>query len=73
MKIFYDHQIFNLQKYGGISKYFLKLIENFSNSVDPSIISLFPLQIREVKLFLGLLQGKEDLEDLRKIRLMQLK
>lgn len=41
MKIFYDHQVFNLQKYGGVSKYFLKLIENFSDNIDPSIISLF--------------------------------
>ena len=41
MKIFFDHQVFNLQRYGGISKYFLKLIENFSDSIDPTIISLF--------------------------------
>ncbi len=41
MKVFYDHQVFNLQRYGGASKYFLKLIENFSNNVDPTIISLF--------------------------------
>lgn len=28
MKILYDHQIFSLQKYGGISKYFCELIKN---------------------------------------------
>lgn len=28
MKIFFDYQIFNLQKFGGISKYFYNLIIN---------------------------------------------
>ncbi len=28
MKILYDHQIFLVQKYGGISKYFCELIKN---------------------------------------------
>ena len=51
MKIFYDHQVFNLQKYGGASKYFFKLIENFSENIDPLIISLFykNLYLNEVK------------------------
>lgn len=31
MKILYDHQIFTLQKYGGISRYFYELIKEFNN------------------------------------------
>jgi glycosyltransferase involved in cell wall biosynthesis len=30
MKILYDHQIFTLQKYGGISRYFSNIIENIT-------------------------------------------
>ena len=41
MKVFFDHAIFTLQRYGGISKYIVNLVENFSKNVDPSIISLF--------------------------------
>ncbi len=29
MKILYDHQIYSLQKYGGISKYYSELLKNF--------------------------------------------
>lgn len=35
MKILYDHQIFTLQKYGGISRYFCDLMTQFSK--DPAI------------------------------------
>ncbi len=31
MKILYDHQIFSLQKYGGISKYYSELFKNLSS------------------------------------------
>ena len=41
MKVFFDHQVFALQNYGGASKYFIKLIENFSKEIDPRVISLF--------------------------------
>jgi len=29
MKILYDHQIFSMQKFGGISRYFIELIKEF--------------------------------------------
>jgi len=32
MKILYDHQIFSLQKYGGISRYFANLFKGINNS-----------------------------------------
>jgi glycosyltransferase involved in cell wall biosynthesis len=32
MKILYDHQIFSLQKYGGISRYFANLIKGINNN-----------------------------------------
>ena len=41
IKVFFDYQIFSLQKYGGASKYFTNIVENFSNEIDPKIISLF--------------------------------
>lgn len=31
MKVLFDHQIFTLQKYGGVSKYFFELIKHLSN------------------------------------------
>jgi len=31
MKLLYDHQIFSLQKYGGVSRYFYELIKNFES------------------------------------------
>ena len=34
MKIFYDHQIFTLQSYGGISRYFCELMDQFSQDPD---------------------------------------
>lgn len=34
MRIFYDHQIFSSQKYGGISRYFLELIKNLPENID---------------------------------------
>ena len=41
MKVFFDHTIFTLQRYGGISNYIINLAKNFSEQVDPSIVSLF--------------------------------
>jgi glycosyltransferase involved in cell wall biosynthesis len=40
MKILYDHQMFLLQKYGGITKYFCELIKNISteNKTDLSVL-----------------------------------
>ena len=41
MRVYFDYSVFTLQKYGGISKYILNLVDNFSNNVDPLIISPF--------------------------------
>ena len=45
MKIVFDHQIFSLQKYGGISRYFFELSKNinknFKKSNEISIVSPF--------------------------------
>ena len=41
MKVFFDYTIFTLQRFGGISNYIINLAKNFSEQVDPSIISLF--------------------------------
>ena len=41
MKVFFDYSIFTLQRFGGISNYIVNLVENFSDQVDPLIISLF--------------------------------
>lgn len=39
MKVLYDHQIFTLQQYGGISRYFCELIKQFSvlQETDPVV------------------------------------
>ncbi|MBK8945499.1 MAG: glycosyltransferase family 4 protein [Ignavibacteriae bacterium] len=34
MKVFFDYQIFSLQKYGGISRYFFELMNHFSKSEE---------------------------------------
>ena len=45
-KIYYDPKIFYLQKYGGISRYFVNLIKNLNKSIyQPKIIA--PIFINE--------------------------
>lgn len=34
MKIMYDYQIFSDQKYGGVSRYYIELMNNIKNSID---------------------------------------
>lgn len=34
MKVLFDHQIFSIQKYGGISRYFVQIISNLPRSID---------------------------------------
>lgn len=43
MKILYDHQIFTLQKYGGISRYFYELLREFSlmDDINTDVALLF--------------------------------
>ena len=41
MKIYYDYQIFLHQKYGGISKYYINLINNIKSSNEKLIIAPF--------------------------------
>ena len=41
MKVFFDHSIFILQRYGGVSNYIINLTENFSKKIDPLIVSFF--------------------------------
>jgi len=42
MKLLYDHQIFTSQNYGGISRYFCELMDQFSH--DPDIIHALALR-----------------------------
>ena len=41
MKVFFDYAIFTLQRFGGVSNYIVNLVENFSDQIEPSIVSLF--------------------------------
>jgi glycosyltransferase involved in cell wall biosynthesis len=41
MKILYDHQMFSLQKYGGITKYFCELIKNMPKGYEYKLSLLF--------------------------------
>lgn len=47
MKIAYDHQIFGLQKHGGISRYFVELVSNLiaEPGFEPTVIA--PLHVNE--------------------------
>tara|TARA_A100001011_G_scaffold300224_1_gene313507 strand:- start:14675 stop:15766 length:1092 start_codon:yes stop_codon:yes gene_type:complete len=45
MKILYDHQIFYIQKFGGISNYFYNLINNLKNNKENNIEVFAPLYI----------------------------
>ena len=47
MKIYFDHKIFFLQKYGGISKYFIKLAENLSKIGNNQIKIISPIYVNE--------------------------
>jgi len=42
MKILYDHQIFEMQSYGGISRYFYELIKNFK--LNDSVEIILPIK-----------------------------
>lgn len=41
MKIQYDHQIFTMQKFGGISRYYYELIKNSDNLYEPELSGIF--------------------------------
>ena len=41
MKVLYDSKIFQMQKFGGISRYFYKIIKNRNNSFDYHISGLY--------------------------------
>ena len=41
MKIAYDHTIFLIQKYGGISRYFNEILKNLNNDIDIKICCPF--------------------------------
>lgn len=41
MKVFYDHQIFTFQKYGGISRYFFELMKFFKGTKSITIATPF--------------------------------
>jgi glycosyltransferase involved in cell wall biosynthesis len=47
MRVAYDHQIFNVQKHGGISRYFAELVQNLARAegIAPTVIA--PLHINE--------------------------
>jgi len=47
MKIVFGHQIFSVQKYGGISRYFYELARNIENTSDNNIEIFSPLYINE--------------------------
>ena len=45
MNILFDHQIFNIQKYGGISNYFYNLIQNLETEDSLNVKIFSPLYI----------------------------
>ena len=52
MKVFYDHQIFSWQKYGGISRYFTELmahLEDFGITYENSLLLSDNIHIKLLK------------------------
>lgn len=47
MKVLFDHQIFCIQRYGGISRYFYELANNLSNANQTSVEIFAPLFTNE--------------------------
>lgn len=47
MKLAYDHQIFSMQRHGGISRYFSALIEHISDKTDMQVTVISPVHINE--------------------------
>ncbi|MFC1701845.1 glycosyltransferase, partial [Pseudomonadota bacterium] len=45
MKIVYDHQIFAMQEYGGVSRYFVELAKQLGTIADVELDLLAPLHI----------------------------
>lgn len=51
MKILYDHQMFSIQKYGGITRYFCELMKNLPLSFELSLLLSDNYYLREDKTF----------------------
>ena len=47
MRIFYDHLIFNLQNFGGISRYVVNLASNLNNINDAKIKIFAPIHLNK--------------------------
>ncbi len=61
MKILYDHQIFQMQKFGGISRYFHELFTQFSNNTELEFeLSLLYSDNVYMKDFVKLLEKKSN-------------
>jgi len=64
MKILYDHQIFSIQKYGGISRYYFELISRFKKdrNIECELACKYSenAYIHSSNLFIDIKDGKED-------------
>lgn len=71
MKILYDHQIFTLQKFGGISRYFAELISTISQSSDTEVsVSLLSSEnhyARKHNLEFVFVKGSSHVKGLRRL------
>jgi len=47
MKVAFDHQVWSLQKHGGVSRYFAELIGNFSRRGDVETVVIAPFYFNE--------------------------
>lgn len=53
MKIAFEHQIFSLQKYGGISRYFTQLVAHLAKTQDVDVKIIAPLYVNEYAKYLS--------------------
>ena len=47
MKILFDHQIFSIQKYGGVSRYFFEVAKGIAETLENEVEIFAPLYVNE--------------------------
>ena len=74
MKILYDHQIFELQRYGGISRYFQELINHSEGLFDTEISGVFfnneylKSNLKPKRIYFQSIEKRNNKDSLKKIK-----
>jgi glycosyltransferase involved in cell wall biosynthesis len=62
MRVLYDHQVFDMQRVGGISRYFAELVRNLPEGVEPSISLTYTVNqyLKDIPSFAGKISAPPD-------------